>query len=253
VAAFAAMGWVLDLDGVLWLGDEAIPGATDAVARLRRAGHDVLFCTNNSSQPVTEVEDKLGRFGIPAEGAVVTSALAAASLVDPGERVLVCAGPGVAEAVIRRGAVPVDDGEAEVVMVGFHLGFDYGRLRAAFAAVRSGARFVATNDDRTYPTPSGPIPGGGAIVAAVSYATAVDPIVAGKPHEPMAALVRSRLGPGGTMVGDRADTDGRFAAALGYRFALVLSGVTTEAELPVDPEPEVTAADLAALVQEEVP
>jgi HAD superfamily hydrolase (TIGR01450 family) len=245
------MGWVLDLDGVLWLGTDAIPGSAEAVAGLRSAGEEVVFCTNNSSQTVGQVEAKLEGFGIPAEGAVVTSAMAGASLVEPGERVLVCGGPGVVEAVERRGAVAVREGPAEVVMVGFHLDFDYQRLCVAFDAVHRGARFVATNDDRTYPTPSGPIPGGGAIVAAVSYATGVAPVVAGKPNDPMAALIRARLGPSGTMVGDRPDTDGRFAVALGYRFALVLSGVTTDADLPVDPVPDLVAPDLATLVAAE--
>jgi ribonucleotide monophosphatase NagD (HAD superfamily) len=76
----------------------------------------------------------------------------------------------------------------------------------------------------------------------------VTPVVAGKPNEPMAALVRSRLGPDGTMVGDRPDTDGRFARTLGYRWALVLSGVTRRGDLPVDPAPDVVAGDLAELV-----
>jgi HAD superfamily hydrolase (TIGR01450 family) len=242
------MGWVLDLDGVLWLGTEAIPGAPEAVAALRAAGEDVVFCTNNSSQSVETVEAKLSSFGIPPEGGVVTSAMAGATLVEPGERVLVVGGPGVVEAVEARGAEAVRDGEADAVMVGFDLGFDYQRLTAAYVAIREGARFIATNDDPTYPTPLGPIPGGGAMVASIAYAAGVTPVVAGKPNEPMAALVRSRLGPAGTMVGDRPDTDGRFARTLGYRWALVLSGVTRHADLPVDPEPDVVADDLAALV-----
>ena len=242
------MGWVLDLDGVLWLGNEAIPGAAEAVAALRAAGEDVVFCTNNSSQSVETVEAKLESFGIPPEGGVITSAMAGATLVEPGERVLVVGGPGIVEAVEARGARAVRDGEAEVVMVGFDLGFDYQRLTAAYVAIRDGARFVATNDDRTYPTPLGLIPGGGAMVASIAYAAGVDPIVAGKPNEPMAALIRARLGPDGTMVGDRPDTDGRFARTLGYRWALVLSGVTRAVDLPVEPAPELVADDLASLV-----
>lgn len=241
------MPYALDLDGVIWLGDQPIPGAAEAVAALRAAGEAVVFCTNNSSQPVAAVEAKLLSMGVPAGGAVLTSAMAAATLLDPGERVLVCAGPGVTEAVTARGAVPVQDGDADAVVVGFHLDFDYGRLRAAATAVRRGARLLATNDDATYPTPEGLIPGGGAILAAVERGAGVAATVAGKPHPPMAALVRERLGPRGVMVGDRADTDGRFARALGYRFALVLTGVTRAGEV-VDPVPEVVAADLGALV-----
>lgn len=243
------MPFALDLDGVIWLSDDPIPGAADAVARLRAAGEPVVFVTNNSSQEVGEVEAKLGRQGIPAHGDVVTSAMAAAALVEPGERVLVCGGAGVTEAIEGRGATPVRDGDADAVLVGFHRDFDYERLRIAAAAVRHGARLLATNDDATYPTPHGPIPGGGAILASIVTATGVSPIVAGKPNAPMAALVRARLGSEGVMVGDRPDTDGRFARVMGYRFALVHTGVTLAHEV-VDPAPDLVAADLASLVDD---
>jgi HAD superfamily hydrolase (TIGR01450 family) len=239
--------FALDLDGVIWLVDDPIPGAADAVARLRARGEQVVFVTNNSSQRVEDVEGKLDRQGIPAAGDVLTSAMAAASLVHPGERVLVCGGAGVVEAIEGRGAVPVRDGDADAVMVGFHRDFDYERLRVASTAVRRGARLLATNDDATFPTPAGLIPGGGAILAAVVTATGVAPIVAGKPNAPMADLVRQRLGPTGVMVGDRADTDGRFARLLGYDFALVHTGVTASTQV-VDPVPDVSAADLGTLV-----
>lgn len=232
------MGWALDLDGVVWLDEQPIPGSAAAVARLREAGEQVVFCTNLSSRPVAEMEAKLARHGIPAEGDVLTSAMAAATLLEPGERVLVCAGPGVVEAVEARGAVPVTSGPADAVVVGLHLDFDYDGLARAAAAVRGGARLIGTNDDPTYPTSNGPIPGGGAILAAVATASETVPVVAGKPNEPMAALVRARLGEHGTMVGDRPDTDGRLARRLGYRFVLVLTGST-----PAD-HPDAGGADL---------
>jgi HAD superfamily hydrolase (TIGR01450 family) len=240
--------WVLDLDGVVWLGDEPIPGAAEAVATLRARGERVLFATNNSFARLAEQEAKLERFGIPAHGDVLTSAMAAARLVEPGERALVCGGPGIAEALEGRGATPVRDGDADAVVVGFHRDFDYERLRVAVRAVQRGARLIATNDDATYPTPDGPIPGGGAIVAAVAYASGVRAVVAGKPHAPMADLVREVGGETGTVVGDRPETDGAFARTLGYRFALVLSGVTRETDLPVEPAPDTVAPSLAALV-----
>ncbi len=243
-----AVAWALDLDGVVWLGDEPIAGSAQAVDRLRAAGEDVVFCTNNSSQTIAAVEAKLAAQGIEAAGDVITSATAAASLVEPGERVLVCGGAGVVEAVERRGAVALVEGPADAVIVGLHLDFDYERLRAAAWAIRGGGRFIATNDDATYPTPEGPIPGGGAIVAAVATASGVAPVIAGKPHAPMAELIRARVGPVGTMVGDRPETDGRFAAALGYRFALVLSGIT-DRPAGVIPPPDLVAGDLASLVE----
>lgn len=241
-------GWVLDLDGVVWLDDRAIDGSADAVADLRARGERVLFVTNNSSVPVGEVEAKLAGFGIPAEGDVVTSAMAGASLVEPGERALVVAGPGVVEALEARGAEPVRDGDADVVVVGFHRDFDWERMRVAATAIRRGARFVATNDDATYPTPDGPVPGGGAIVASVAVAAGIEPEIAGKPHRPMADLVAARLGGlPACVVGDRPSTDGAFARALGVPFVLVLTGVETAPE-SLDPAPAHVVADLRSAV-----
>jgi HAD superfamily hydrolase (TIGR01450 family) len=244
--------WVLDLDGVVWLAAQRIPGAADAVARLRVAGERVAFVTNNSNAPVADVEAKLAAHGIDAHGDVVTSAQAAAQLVAPGERVLVCGGPGVREAVSNQGAIAhdgLDEAEVDAVVVGYHREFDYERMRVAATAVRRGARLIATNDDATYPTPEGPIPGNGAILAGVVIASGQAPdAIAGKGYRPMADLVRSRFGSDGWVVGDRADTDGRFARTLGYRFVLVLSGVTTADDLPVTPEPDLVASDLAEAV-----
>jgi HAD superfamily hydrolase (TIGR01450 family) len=242
---------VLDLDGVIWLADRAIPGAADAVARLRAGGHRVVFVSNNSFARVADVEAKLAGFGIPAENDVLTSAVAAATLLKPGDRVLLCAGPGAADAVTNAGATIVDDGDADAVVVGFHRSFDYEELRRAATAVRRGARLIGTNDDATYPTPDGPIPGGGSILAAVATGSGVTPVVAGKPYEPMAHLVRAELGhdlSAAVMVGDRPDTDGRFARAIGCRFGLVFSGVTHRSDLPVNPTPDLVADDLAGLV-----
>jgi HAD superfamily hydrolase (TIGR01450 family) len=245
------VAWILDLDGVIWLAGEPLPGAADAVERLRASGERVCFVTNNSSQRVGEQEAKLASFGIPAEGDVLTSAMAAALLLHPGQTALVCAGPGVDEALERRGVATVREGDADAVVVGFHLDFDYGRLRAAHAAVRAGARLIGTNDDATYPTPEGPIPGGGAILAAVVTACGQAAVVAGKPYAPMAGLVRELAGDGPhVVVGDRPSTDGLFAVTLGAPFGLVLSGVTTAADLPVTPDPAVISTDLAALVEQ---
>lgn len=242
---------ICDLDGVVWLADQAIAGSAAAIARYRAAGGTVLFVTNNSFSPVGDVEAKLERFEVPAAGVVLTSAQAAAALVRPGERVFLCAGPGAAEAFTARGCVLVDGPPADAVVVGFHRTFDYEELRRAAVTVRAGARLIGTNDDSTYPTPDGPIPGGGAILAAVTVGSGAVPTVAGKPYAPMAALVRAHLGDattGAVMVGDRGDTDGRFALELGCRFGLVLSGVTRPADLPIDPTPDLVAPDLAALV-----
>jgi 4-nitrophenyl phosphatase len=239
--------WVLDLDGVIWLADEPIAGAAAAVAALRARGDELAFVTNNSSMTVGDYAAKLAGFGIPADGDIVSSAMAAARLVRAGEKVLVMGGPGVREALAARGAIAVDDGPADAVMVGFHRDFDYERLRIGSTAVRDGARLIGTNDDATYPTPDGPVPGTGSILAAVEKASGVVATVAGKPYRPMVELLRERLGPAGIVVGDRLDTDGRLARALGYEFDLVLSGVTKLGD-ELDPTPDVVATDLAALV-----
>ena len=256
-----ANAWILDLDGVVWLADQPIPGAVEAIRRLLACGRRVLYLTNNSSVTVAEYLTKFARIGLAVGGDdLCTSAQSAAQLVHPGERVLVCAGPGVDEAVAAAGARPQREHDgADAVIVGFHRDFSYDRLLEAFRAIEAGARFIATNDDATYPTPHGPIPGGGSIVAAVEYATGQKATVAGKPYEPTAELVRGRLGLGRgettglTMVGDRPSTDGAMGRALGGRFALVLSGVTKPGHPPVDPAPDIEADDLASLVRIEFP
>jgi 4-nitrophenyl phosphatase len=213
--------------------------------------------SNNSSHPVGDVVAKLERCGVPAVADdVVTSALAAAALLAgalrPGARVLACAGPGVVEALTEAGLVAVDAPPAEAVVVGFHRGFDFDELDRSSRAVREGARFVATNLDATYPIPGGLQPGSGAIAAAVATASGRTPEVAGKPEPPMVALVRRRFGAQGVVVGDRPSSDGALATALGWPFALVLSGVTGEhaplgGEAVPDPRPPFVAPDLAAL------
>lgn len=249
-----------DLDGVLWRGGEPIAGAAFAVARLRDAGLRVGFVSNNSSQPVGDVVAKLEGMGVPAApDDVLTSALAAATLLVASlgrdARVLACAGPGVVEALQRVGLQAVAHPPADGVVVGLHRDFDFDELDRASAAVRAGARFVATNLDATYPVPGGMIPGSGAIAAAVATASGRAPEVAGKPEAPMAELVRERLGPTGVVVGDRPSTDGALAAKLGWQFALVLSGVTRRdpaagGETIPEPPPPFVAADLAALAPE---
>ena len=232
-----------DIDGVVWLARRELPRASEAVALLRSQGSRVVFVTNNSFATRGEQESHLDEIGIPAVGDVVTSAMAAASLVEPSSRVLVCGGPGLVEAVRDRDAhpVPMDEYDEEserpdAVVVGFHRTFDYEALRRAHHAIRHGARFIASNTDATYPTPQGPIPGGGSIVAAVTTASGVTPLIAGKPHRTMADLVRSTV-PGvdssTVMIGDRLSTDGRFARELGCRFGLVRSDVSAD-EVAVD-------------------
>jgi len=246
-----------DLDGVVWRGDDPIVPAAAGIAALRAAGLCVAFVSNNSNSPVGDVVAKLERLGVPAAPAdVVTSATAAAWLLArdlaAGARVLVCAGPGVREALAAEGLEPVDDGKADAVVVGFHREFDFDSLDRASRAVRDGARFVATNLDATYPVPGGLIPGAGSLVAAVATAAGTAPEVAGKPAAPTVGLIRDRFGSTGVVVGDRPSTDGALADALGWPFALVLSGVTAAVAPPggeaiPSPPPPYVGAHLGVL------
>ena len=229
---------------------QPIAGSVDAIESLRNAGHRVLFVTNNSYSVVADQEDALAKIGIDAHNDVVTSSQAAGALLRSGERVLLGGGPGAVEAIKNAGAILAGrsddhthgdasthetrseiDQEIDVVMVAYHATFDYRGLTRLSNAVRNGARLIATNDDATYPTPHGLIPGGGSILAAVAAASGVEPIIAGKPHKPMADLVRQVLGindlSGAWMVGDRPSTDGLFAQTVGCKFAQVLTGISS--------------------------
>jgi 4-nitrophenyl phosphatase len=244
------MLWVLDLDGVVWLAGTAIPGSPDAVRRLHDAGETVAFVTNNSGPTLSQYVAMLARTGIEVdEGELVTSAQAAASLLERGSQAAVIGGPGLLEAVEARGVVVVPpDDHPQAVVVGRSLELDFGILAAGASAIRAGARFLATNTDATFPTGHGLEPGAGALVAYLEVGSGRKAEVAGKPHQPAADLLRDRFGPAGVVVGDRPDTDGTFAELVGAPFALVLSGVTGPGDLPVSPAPDTIEADLAAVV-----
>jgi 4-nitrophenyl phosphatase len=257
--------WVIDLDGVMWLGDRPIEGSAEAVAQLLERGDRVVFATNNSTATGEARAAQLVAHGLPGGIEVVTSADAAGGMVGTGEVALVVGGEGLGDALRSAGctvrwARRAAEGEGAageaitVVVVGLDPGFDYGTLDTAAAAVRAGARMIATNTDPTFPLASGLAPGAGSLVAAVEVAAGARAEVAGKPHGPMAELLRARLGPdvddGVMVVGDRLDTDGALAELLGWPFALVLSGATTR--MPDGPHPPVdqVSARLWDLVQE---
>jgi HAD superfamily hydrolase (TIGR01450 family) len=242
-----------DLDGVIWRSHQAIEGSPDAVRRLQNAGWRVVFVTNNGSATPEEQEAKLASFGIDATGDVITSAMAAALLMEPGERALVCGGPGVARALRDRGVEVIDvhdvmedevaaavghAPEVDAVVVAFHRSFGFDSLRIGLESLAKGARLVGTNDDATYPTAEGSWPGGGSMLAAFAYGSGQTPRIAGKPHVPMARLARELVthvpGRVEVMVGDRPSTDGGFAKEMGIAYAQVWSGVLTPCAGPVD-------------------
>jgi HAD superfamily hydrolase (TIGR01450 family) len=243
-AALAAgyRGIVLDLDGVVYLGEEVVPAAPAALEGVRGLGVRLAFVTNNSFRPPELVTEKLGRLGVKAAvEEVLTSAQATVHLLGGadglrGTRVLVVGGPGLRQALEDAGARLLDVADwrqAEVVAVGFDPDLTYDRVKAAALAIRAGARFVGSNPDTTLPTPEGFWPGAGATLAMLRAATGVQPEVAGKPERALLETAAAAIGPGPyLMVGDRADTDLDGAHRLGWATALVLSGVVTAADLP---------------------
>ncbi|HEX4127114.1 MAG TPA: HAD-IIA family hydrolase [Acidimicrobiales bacterium] len=245
--------WVIDLDGVVWLAGKPIPGVDEAVGRLRGVGVRVLFATNNAAPTRAELHRQLAHCGITADDAdLLRSADVAAGMLAPGSTAVMLGSDGLLEALAARGVIVVPEGPADAVVVGLTRDFTYDTLSRAVAAVRGGARFVGTNEDATYPTPEGLVPGAGALLAAVQTASGKAPDVAGKPHRPTADAIEARTTPGDlrVMVGDRPSTDGALAAQLGVPFGLVLSGVTETGEIPPDADPAAVAPDLLRLVRQ---
>jgi 4-nitrophenyl phosphatase len=247
-------GVVIDLDGVCYRGDTAVPGSRDAVARLRAAGVAVVFATNNATRTRAQAAEKLIRLGFPAEPKeIVTSAVAAADLIAPGTRCMVIGAHGLREAVRDRGCVLVDDpATTEVVVTGLDRQITYEMLTRGTRALLAGARFVASNADPSFPDVDGISPGAGAIMAALETASGVRAEVAGKPRPALFEAAAARLPHGRLlMIGDRVETDIHGAAALGWDTGLVLTGVTdADAARRAAPPPTYVAGDLATLVRD---
>jgi HAD superfamily hydrolase (TIGR01457 family) len=230
---------VLDLDGVVYLGDKVIPGAAEALAGVRELGAAVGFVTNNSFRRPEDVAEKLLALGVKtAAEEVFTSAQATVRLLGgalDGAKVLVIGGAGLRTALEAAGAHlldPADWRDAGLVAVGIDPALTYGQLAAACLAIRAGAAFVGSNPDSTMPTPDGLVPGNGSVLALLETATGVRPRVAGKPEPALFETAAAALGSGPLlMVGDRSDTDLEGAARLGWDTALVLTGATTPADL----------------------
>ncbi len=231
-------GIVCDLDGVVYRGESALPGAIEAIAYIQAQGIKVLFCTNNSRATIAQYADKLARLGIdvPAELILTSAVVLGEVLRDRSPRpesAFVIGGDGVREAVERAGLTLSDDefdDDVDVVAVGWDPSFTYDHLKRAAFALHQGAALIATNDDATFPAEEGRLlPGAGAIVAAVEVGGGVKAEVLGKPHRPMMDAAAARLAPATriAVIGDRAETDLAGGYAMGWRTILVLSGVTS--------------------------
>jgi HAD superfamily hydrolase (TIGR01450 family) len=249
---------LLDLDGVLYLGGQAIPGAAEAVIAAAGHGMRLAYVTNNASRSPHAIAAQLSGMGVPATADdVVTSAQAAAHVLadrlPAGAPVLVVGGMGLRLAVRARGLRPVTAaGERPLAVVqGYGPGIDYGVLTEAALAIRAGAWYVLTNADPTLPTPRGLQPGNGSLAQILVSATGQRPVVAGKPAGPLHAEAVERTGSKRPLVvGDRLDTDIEGAVRAGADSLLVFTGVTRPAELLLAPpqhRPSYISADLHGL------
>ncbi len=239
---------VLDLDGVVYLGKEGVPGAGRALAGIEQRGYRVVFCTNNSSRARAAAARKIrDATGYPAQiDQVFSSAMAAAHLLrNDRPRSLVVGGQGIVEALGSIGAQVVDDWRmAEAVVVGFAPHLTYDLLKHACMAVWAGARLVATNTDPCFPSHDGMWPAAGSIVAAIEYATGQQAEPAGKPHPTMIETITDHLPSGRiVMVGDQPATDLQLAHNAGWFSVLVLTGATKTP--PSSPRPDAVLESIA--------
>jgi glycerol-1-phosphatase len=251
---------LLDLDGVVYLGGTAIPGAAEALRKADAAGMRLAYVTNNAFRTPAAIAGLLTSFGVPAAPEdVVTSAQAAARLLaerlPAGAPVLVIGGSGLRMALRERGLRPVGTAaeHPQAVVQGYSPGVNYSMLAEGGLAVAAGALFVGSNGDLTLPSRRGRQPGNGSLLKVIAAATGVQPLVAGKPEPPLHNESVLRTGARHPLVvGDRLDTDIEAAHRVGADSLLVLTGVTGPAEAVLAPpsqRPTYLAEDLAGLLE----
>jgi len=250
-------GYLLDLDGTVYLSDRLIDGAAETISTLRSRGRRIVFLTNKPLYSRDDYARKLTRLGIPtAEADVVNSSYVLSRYLanrDPGARVYAIGEPPLLAELEEAGLSLCDDpGKIEYVIAAFDRTFDYEKLNIGFQAIRCGAHFVATNPDRTCPVDGGEIPDAAGVIAALEATTGkkVEAVV-GKPSPVIVSVALDRLGVSRehcAMVGDRLETDIRMARDTGLTAILTLSGVTSRADLAVSKiEPDYVIESIAAL------
>jgi len=251
---------ILDMDGVIWKADAPIGNLPTTFKRIRERGLKFVFATNNGTKTPEDYQKKLRELGVEVDAEqVVTSALGIAFLMAQkhprGTKIFMIGEDGIRTALEGQGfeIVSVENAsDAEAVVMGIDRGVNFQKMMEATLLVRAGRPFYTTNTDRTFPTPRGEIPGSGAWLSVVTTATGIQPIVAGKPFPYLMELSLERLGTSREetlVVGDRLETDIAAGQAVGCPTAMVLSGVSTQAEVEAwKPSPTLIAADLAALV-----
>jgi HAD superfamily hydrolase (TIGR01450 family) len=251
-------GLLVDLDGVVWIGREPIPGAADALRELLASGVEIVFVTNNPGKPASMYAERLREAGIPVtDDRVVTAGEATASLAmeraGEGASAFVIGAPAFHDTVAAAGLklLEGEDGrEADVVIVSGHRGFDYEELLTATLALQRGAALFATSHDPTLPMPGGAWPGTGSILAAVETASGLTAEIGGKPERHLFTMARERIAAAKrvAMVGDRVSSDIDGGRRAGLETILVLSGATSREQADAAiPPPDHIATDLAAL------
>ncbi|MBA2363560.1 MAG: HAD-IIA family hydrolase [Chloroflexia bacterium] len=248
---------LVDLDGVLYRGTTILQGVAEFFAWAEAAGHSSLLVTNNSLRTQAEVSGNLRRMGLSVEpGGILTSAIATRAWLQAqapeGARIQALGGSGLLQALFSPGSRFTPDWESpEWLVLGQDFDMTYQKLAAACIAVQNGARFVVTNPDTTLPTEAGLTPGAGAWQAVVTLVTGVQATVIGKPETGIFETALAMMPAEGAVVviGDRLDTDILAGHRLGATTALVLTGVSTRADVDAYPvKPDYLFEDLPELV-----
>jgi HAD superfamily hydrolase (TIGR01450 family) len=255
-------GFLIDLDGVVWIGREPVPGSAQALQALQQAGKRLVFVTNNPGRPPEAYAERLRELGVEVgEEQIVTAGMVVARLAGEaalaageGGGAFVIGGPTLKEMVAATGARLLEGEEAweaDVVVVSGHRDFDYGELLAAKRALDRGAALFATSHDPTMPYPGGELPGTGAVLAAVETASGRRAEIAGKPERHLFEMAIEAIGADGrlAMAGDRVSSDIEGGRRAGLETVLVLSGTTSREEAgAADPAPDFVLDDLAGLL-----
>jgi glycerol-1-phosphatase len=251
-------GLLVDLDGVVWIGPDPVPGSAETLRTLLDAGKRVVFVTNNPGKPPTAYAERLRELGVDvAPEQIVTAGMVAARLAGEaaggGGSAFVIGASALKEMVAATGArvLEGEEGrEADVVVVSGHRGFDYAELLTSKRALDRGAALVATSHDPTMPFPGGEVPGTGAVLAAVETASGRRAEIAGKPERHLFEMATEAAGGGRlAMVGDRVSSDVAGGRAAGLETILVLSGTTSREEAAsADPAPDHVLASLSGLL-----
>ncbi len=247
---------IIDMDGVLWRDTEPIGNLERVFYLINDMGLKITLATNNSTKTVAEYLNKLAGFGVSLQpNQIITSSEAAARYLisnhPPDSRVYVVGEPAL-EQVLSESGFKITAADAEIVVAGMDRMVTYEKLRNATLFIRAGAAFVATNADRTFPTPQGLVPGAGSILAALEAASEVKPVVVGKPSTYIYQEAMKRMGSDAQhtlVIGDRLETDIAGGQSLNCPTALVLSGVTESMQARAwAPEPEWISPDISHLL-----